>query len=296
MHKPKILVIVGPTASGKTSLSIELAKKYNGEIVSADSRQVYKGLDLGTGKVTQEEMDGIPHHLLDVADPLDTYTQTDYVRDGRKAIDDILSRGKLPIVVGGTFFYIDALLGKVSAAPAPPNEKLRTRLESLSNEALIQMIAEKDPKRAETIDVHNKRRLVRAIEIITALGTVPEIQSEELYDSLILGIAITKDTLEENIHTRLLARLDQGMVEEVRNLVKNGLTYDRLTELGIEYKYIAEFLQEKIPKEEMMAQIEIKSRQYAKRQMTWLKRMDTIAWIDAKESNMIHRVVEEFLA
>lgn len=295
MHKTKILVIVGPTASGKTSLSIELAKKFNGEIVSADSRQVYKGLDLGTGKISKEEMQSIPHHVLDVADPKDTYTQANYVRDGRKAIADILARKKLPIIVGGTFFYIDALLGKVSTPPVEPNLELRAHLESLSNEELIHMIAEKDPERAKTIDVHNKRRLVRALEIISALGTVPTIQSEELYDSLTLGIAITKEKLEENIHTRLLARLNQGMIEEVKSLNRNGLSYKRLGELGIEYECTGDYLEEKISKEEMMEQIEIKSRQYAKRQMTWLKRDKSIVWIDPKDIDTIQESVSNFL-
>ncbi len=278
--KPKIIVIVGPTASGKTSLSLELAKKLNGEVVSADSRQVYKGLDLGTGKVTEAEMEGVPHHLLDVADPKETYTVTDYVRDARKEISNISSRGKIPIVVGGTFFYIDALLGRSIPPEVEPNEALRAELEKKSAEKLFEILMEKDPERALTIDKDNKRRLVRALEIVDALGKVPNTKSEELYDATIIGISISKEKLKENIHKRLIDRLDKGMIEEVKNLHANKLSYERMYELGIEYKYIAEYLEEKITKDEMMKQIELKSLQYAKRQMTWLKRDKSVKWVE----------------
>jgi tRNA dimethylallyltransferase len=281
MKKPKIIVIVGPTASGKTSLSLELAKKLNGEVVSADSRQVYKGLDLGTGKVTEAEMEGIPHHLLDVADPKETYTVTDYVRDARTEIADIIARGKLPIIVGGTFFYVDALLGRSIPAEVEPNKALRAELEKKSAEELFTLLTGKDPERAQTIDKDNKRRLVRALEIVDAIGKVPTTKSEELYDATIIGISISKEKLKENIHARLIDRLEKGMIEEVENLHANKLSYERMYELGIEYKYIAEYLEEKITKDEMMKQIELKSLQYAKRQMTWLKRDKSVKWVES---------------
>ena len=293
--KPKILVIVGPTASGKTSLSIQLAKKFNGEIISADSRQVYQGLDLGTGKVTNEEMQGIPHHLLDVTDPQDSYTVADYVKDGRQAITDILSRNKLPIIVGGTFFYIDALLGKISAPEVLPNEALRTKLEVLTNEELFELLKQKDVKRAETIDKDNPRRLIRALEIIDAIGVVPESKSEELYDALTLGMTTTKEELQRNIHMRLVERLEKGMIEEVANLHKNGLSYELMSDRGIEYKYIVEYLQDKITKEKMCELIETKSVQYAKRQMTWLKRDADIVWVGPSEIEEVEGVVRGFL-
>ncbi len=291
-EKPKILAIVGPTASGKTSLSIQLAKKFNGEIISADSRQVYRGLDMGTGKVTQDEMQGVPHHLLDVVDPENTYTVADYVRDGRKAIADILSRNKLPIIVGGTFFYVDALLGRVSAPEVPPNEELRTKLELMTNNELFALLKQKDAKRAETIDKDNPRRLIRALEIIDAIGVVPETKPEELYDALTLGMTITKDDLQRNIHTRLVERLEKGMIDEVVNLHKSGLSYELMSDRGIEYKYIVEYLENKITNEEMCALIETKSLQYAKRQMTWLKRNANIVWV---EPSGAAGVVEGFL-
>lgn len=295
MDLPKILVIVGPTASGKTSLSIELAKKFNGEIISADSRQVYRGLDIGTGKVTRTEMQGIPHHLLDVAEPQNVYTVADYVRDGRIAINDIISRGKLPIVVGGTFFYIDALLGAVSTPEVAPNMELREKLEKYSNEELFEILKEKDSERAETIDPSNQRRLIRAIEIVSTLGVVPKTRALELYNALTIGIHIEKEDLLKNIHTRLIERIDAGMIEEVISLHKNGLSYERMTELGIEYQYISEYLQDKITKDEMLTLIETKSWQYAKRQMTWLKRDKNIQWVRKDELEKIEELVREFV-
>ncbi|MFZ2253107.1 MAG: tRNA (adenosine(37)-N6)-dimethylallyltransferase MiaA [Minisyncoccia bacterium] len=295
MNNPKILVIVGPTASGKTSLSIELAQKFNGEVISADSRQVYEGLDLGTGKVTEEEMKGVPHHLLDVEDPRNTYNVTNFVRDGREAIDAILSRNKLPIIVGGTFLYIDALLGKISTPKVPPNEILREHLETLSIEKLFKQLIDEDPVHAEKIDRSNKRRLIRALEIVEALGAVPPNIPHELYTPLTLGITLSKDALRGNIAKRLIDRIKQGMIEEVQNLHAQGLSFERMEVLGLEYRYIAEFLQNKITREEMMTQIETKSMQYAKRQMTWLKRNQEIKWFESRDQGGIENLVKQFL-
>ncbi|NCN52209.1 tRNA (adenosine(37)-N6)-dimethylallyltransferase MiaA [Candidatus Parcubacteria bacterium] len=294
-NKPKIVVIVGPTASGKTSLSIEVAKQFNGEVISADSRQVYRGLDIGSGKVTEEEMDGVPHHLLDVADPKDVYNVTDFVRDGRTAIADILARGKLPIVAGGSFFYVDALLGRVSTPEVPPNQELRKTLEEKSTEELFALLEEQDPRRAADIDKDNPVRLIRALEIVEAIGSVPESTQEELYKAFIIGIDIEKEKLHENIHTRLYTRLEEGMIEEVEHLHENGLSYERLESLGLEYRYIAQFLQKKIGKEEMCEKIESESRKFAKRQMTWLKRDKSIRWFKKGEGNEVLTEIEKFL-
>ena len=293
--KPKILVIVGPTASGKTSLSVTLAERFNGEIISADSRQVYKGLDLGTGKITNAEMRDVPHHLLDVADPNDTYTVTDFVRDGRTVIEDILSRNKLPIIVGGTFFYIDALLGRISTPEVPPNQVLREKLETVPTETLIKSLERLDPDRAETIDRDNRRRLIRALEIVEALGTTPTTKAEELYTPLTLGISISKEDLQKNIHDRLVARMNVGMVEEVKNLHEQGLSYERMEDLGLEYRYIAQYLQNTVTYEELLTLLETKIRQYAKRQMTWLKRDKSIIWIDPQEIENIEKTITKFL-
>ena len=293
--KPKLIAIVGPTASGKTSLSISLAQKCNGEVVSADSRQVYRGLNIGTGKVTKEEMQSVPHHLLDVADPNTMYTVTDFVHDGRKAIEEILDRKHLPIIVGGTFLYVDALLGDVSTPEVPPNEQLRRELEEYSTEKLVSLLEEKDPERAQSIDRKNKRRLIRALEIAETLGVVPKTETEDLYNVLRIGIQRSKETLEQNIHERLITRLNHGMIEEVVQLHSNGLSYERLGELGIEYRYIGEYLQDKVSKEEMCTQIELKSLQYAKRQMTWLKKSKEVVWLNENIQEHAETLVRDFL-
>lgn len=294
--KPKIIVIVGPTASGKTALSIDIAKKFNGEIISADSRQVYKGLNLGTGKVTEDEMGGIPHHLLDVIDPHEVYTATDFVRDGRTAISEIIQHNKTPIVVGGTFFYIDALIGRVEAPEVPPNEELRQKLEKMSADALYTVLLQHDERRATDIDPHNKRRIIRALEIIETLGVVPEKKSELHYDVLMIGIKRERKTLYTNIHERLFGRIEKGMIEEVETLHAHGLSYERMEELGLEYRYIARYLQGGLTKEKMLNELETKIRQFAKRQMTWLKRDKTIHWFNQKDNEKLFAEIEAFLS
>jgi tRNA dimethylallyltransferase len=278
--KPPAIAIVGPTASGKTALSIALAQTFSGEIISADSRQVYRGMDIGTAKVTPEEMAGIPHHLLDVAHPNDTYTAADFVRAASEALTAITARGKLPIIAGGTFFYLDFLRGNVSAPPVPPNPLLRSELETLTIEQLLDKIRVLDPNRANALDTHNPRRLVRAIEIATALGTVPPIKPKSSpYRWLTLGIDISLDVLEERIRQRVFSRIDNGMIEEVEQLHANGISYERLDTFGLEYRYIARYLQRLLDKDTMVQEIITKTRQFAKRQKTWLKRDQSIQWI-----------------
>lgn len=294
-QQPKIIVIVGPTASGKTSLSIQLAKTYHGEIISADSRQVYRGLNIGTGKVTTKEMEGIPHHLLDVADPNDTYTVADYVRDADEAITQIISRDKIPVIVGGTFLYIDALLGKITTPNVSPNETFRKEQETVSNEELVVQLNALDPERLAHIDIHNRRRLIRALEIAKALGSVPKQKPIQRYSTLILGINIEKETLHAHIHTRLLTRMEEGMLTETITLHENGLSYERMEDLGLEYRYLARYLQNKITYEVMLNEIETKSMQYAKRQMTWLKRDTSIVWIHTHHKTDIHTAILHFL-
>lgn len=293
--KPKVIVIVGPTASGKTSLSIELAKKFNGEVISADSRQVYRGLDLGSGKVALNEMKGIAHHMLDVADPKTIYTVSDYVRDARPILTDIHHRGLTPVVVGGSFFYVDALLGRVSLPEVPPNEELREELDSMTTEELFTHLSERDPRRAGEIDKDNRRRLIRAIEISAELGSVPLPYTESPYDVLMLGIDIEKETLLANIHTRLIERIEKGMIEEVKNLHEHGLSFDRLESLGLEYRYIARHLRGELPYCTMLKELETKIGQFAKRQMTWLKRDKHIVWMKKDDKETLLRTVETFL-
>lgn len=277
--KPKIIAIVGPTASGKTALSIEIAKAFNGEVISADSRQVYRGLDIGSGKVTKEEMEGVPHHLLDIADPDYRYSAADFLRDAKAAIVDITNRGKVPIIAGGTFFYLDLLRGKMQTATVKPNLELQAELEKLSTAELIAKLKDADPKRAESVDQNNRRRLIRSLEIISTLGHVPEIKEKPSdYDWLIFGIDIDRDQLNKRIKQRLEDRLQNGLMEEVENLLASGLDPQRLDDFGLEYRYLKRNLKKELDYDEMVTQLFAKLRQFAKRQNTWLKRDKEIIW------------------
>lgn len=278
--KPKIIVIVGPTASGKSDLAVNIAKERNGEIISADSRQVYKGLDIGSGKITKREMRGVPHFLLDVANPKKVFTVADFKKLGQKAIDDILSRGKTPIIVGGTGFYIDTLVFDLDLPEVPPNKILREKLEKKSIEDLFAELEKLDPERAEEIDSKNKVRLVRALEVVDALGKIPKSNRTEKYNVEWIGIDWPDEVLKERIHTRLLKRIKSGMIKEAENLHAKGLSYKRMEQFGLEYRYMARFLKGEISKEEMISELETKIRQYAKRQRTWFKRNKNIKWIN----------------
>ena len=297
MSKPKVIAIVGPTASGKTSLSIKLARKFNGEVISADSRQVYRGMDLGTGKATPAEMQDIPHHLLDVADPMDIYTGVDFKRDAAIALNRITQRTRLPIIAGGTFFYLELLRGNMQAAPVQPDLEFRQTLEPYSNSQLLDMLREKDAHRADNVDPDNRRRLERSLEIIHTLGAVPKVHvMESDYDWLLLGMNVPKETLHKNINTRLEVRLERGMIDEVQHLLDSGVTPKRLDDFGLEYRYALKYIQQEISYPEMCEQIETKSRQFAKRQMTWLKRYPEIQWVESKNLEGIYERTAAFLA
>lgn len=293
---PKILVVCGPTAVGKSDLAVELALRFDGEVVSADSRQVYKGLDIGAGKITKAEMKGVPHHLLDVADPRKArYTAEDFRRDGHAAIADILNRGKLPIVCGGTGFYIDALVNGVRFPDVPPNLALRKKLAAKPLPALIKQLAQLDPRRAKDIDPNNKVRIIRAIEIALALGKVPRVKAKKRYDALTIGLTLDKAELRHRIHSRLLRRMDAGMLKEVSNLHKKGVSWKRLNEFGLEYRYLALYLQKKLKRDEALAQLESQIADFAKRQMTWFKRDSAIKWFAPTDSKKIIKTAAGWL-
>ena len=299
MEKPKLIAIVGPTASGKTSLSVTLAKKFGGEIISADSRQVYRGMNIGTGKITKHEMRGIPHYLLDVASPKKIFTVTEFQKLGRTAIKKILAKKKLPIIVGGTGLYVDALIRNYTFPGIKPDFALRKKLEAQPVEKLFAQLKKLDPRRAATIDPKNPRRLIRALEIVlTTQKPVPSreesLDSSSDYDVLILGIKISEKKLHENIHRRLIARLHQGMIQEVKNLHKAGISWKRLDSLGLEYRYISQYLQGKLSKQDLTIQLEKEIRNYAKRQMTWFKKNKNIVWI--KNQKEAERKIRRFLA
>lgn len=282
--KPKVLVILGPTASGKSDLGVQLAKKLNGEIISADSRQVYKGLDIGTGKITQKEMKGIPHYLLDVADPKRTFSVTRFQKLGRQAIKKILAKGKLPIIVGGTGLYIDALIYDYLLPQVKPNLPLRKELEKLDTEKLFSKLKIRDPERASRIDSRNRRRLIRALEIL-AVQPIPSpsevLKKTSPYEVTKIGLRRNPEELKTLINQRLQKRFKKGMVREVQKLlVTKKITHKRLEDLGLEYRYISRYLRGLITKSEMIQQLETESYHYAKRQITWFKRDKEIEWID----------------
>ncbi len=286
--KNKLIVILGPTATGKSNFAVRLAKKIkHAEIISADSRQVYKGLDIGSGKITKKEMRGVPHHLLDVANPKKVFSVSEYQKLANKAIADIIARGNTPILVGGTGLYIDAVVYGTVFPEVPPNKVLRKKLESKTVQSLFKILQKLDSARAKTIDAQNPVRLIRAIEIATALGKVPAFVQKEQYDTEFIGLTLPDDILKKKIHTRLLARMKIGMVREVANLHKKGLSWKRLESFGLEYRSIAQYLQKNPPsarsggggsKKEMLVELEKAIWQYTKRQMTWFKRNKKVIW------------------
>ncbi len=293
--KQKILVILGPTSSGKSALGVELARIFGGEIISADSRQVYKGLDIGTGKVTKKEMEGVPHHLLDVVSSKESFTAKDYVDAARAAIEEVASRGKVPIVVGGTGFYIDALVGRISLPDVPPNTALRAALEKKAPAQLFALLQKKDPRRARSIDKHNKRRLVRALEIAEALGKNPRPRATTPYEVLWIGIAPEEEALHKKISERLLARVKRGMVAEGRRLREAGLSYKRMTELGLEYRALARYLRGELTRDQMVWELEREIWHYADRQHTYWKRNAAIEWFEPRQKGAIEKRVRRWL-
>jgi tRNA dimethylallyltransferase len=272
------MVVVGPTASGKSDFAVQLALKHNGEIISADSRQIYKGLDIGTGKITQEEMQGIPHYMIDVCNPEDDFSVATYKCLAMPILEDILSRGKTPIICGGTGQYIDALIFTQETPHVGPDKKLRDELEKKTTDELYQQLLSQDPRRAQAIDKHNKVRLIRALEIVATLGEVPALDTQELrYDTDIYLMDISRELLRDRITRRLYKRLDIGMKEEVEAIVKKGYDERLLKKCGLEYVAISKHIKGITDEEEMKKEIITASMQYAKRQQTWNKKYIPLA-------------------
>ena len=278
----KLVVILGTNASGKSGLGIELALKFGAEIVSADSRQVFKGLDLGSGKVTKEEMKGVPHFLLDVAAPGDFFSLMDYQKLAYEAIDDIVSRGKTPFLVGGTGLYVNAVVDGYNLTDAPVDEELRKKVEAMSLNELQDLITEKCSIGGipENLDMSNKRRLERAAEKLL-MGKPLNLESVKRYDTLCLGVTWERQKLYKRIEERLDRRLEQGMIEEVENLMKQGVSDDFLYKLGLEYRYIMMYLRGLFDsKEAFHEKLFMEIRHLAKEQMTWFRKRQDITWLD----------------
>ncbi|MFA5742698.1 MAG: tRNA (adenosine(37)-N6)-dimethylallyltransferase MiaA [Candidatus Paceibacterota bacterium] len=295
-NNKKMIVIVGPTASGKTGLSIKLAKVFGGEIISADSRQVYKQMDIGTAKASKKEMAGIPHHLLDVASPKKKFTVAQYRKLGIKALNAIFKKNKLPIVCGGTGFYVQALIDGIVMPEVKPDWKLRKDLEQKTVEELYQMIKKLDPRRAGNIDKKNPRRLIRAIEIsITTKKPIPTIKMNPLpYPVLLLGAQKDPEKLKKDIEKRFYLWLKQGLLNEIKNLYKSGLSWKRIEEFGMHYRAFALYLQGKITREEAEKRSLKELWQYTKRQTTWFKRDQRIIWV--KNYAEAKKLAKNFLA
>ena len=269
---PKILCIAGPTASGKSSRAVEEALARGGEIISVDSRQVYRGLDIGTEKTTIEEMHGVPHHLIDIRNPREPYSAGDFVKDTIQLIGEIRARGKLPILVGGTHFYFDALLNGLPTG-TDANPVLRDELEKLSTEELYARVQLKDARRASELDPQNRRRLVRALEIIEAKGTVPKrSKSVPAYAVEWIVIDPPREELRARIDARLTTALERGLVEEIRR-VREAVGDTRLDELGLEYRIIGEYLRGERTEESLLPTLSAKLWQYARRQKSWLRKL-----------------------
>lgn len=292
----KLVIIAGTNASGKSGLGIELAQKYNAEIVSADSRQVFTGLDLGSGKVTKEEMQGIPHHLIDVAAPNDFFSLADYQKKAYEAIDDIHSRGIKAFLVGGTGLYVNAVADGYQLNEAKPDFTLRADLENKSKEELIDILRNKNPQALERVDLNNKQRLERAAEK-AILGKFNENPSKPRYETLILGITWPREILYERIRERLDLRLNQGMLDEVKNLRENGASDDFLYRLGLEYRYIMMYLRgDFLDFDAFYNKLFMEIRHLAKEQMTWFRKRKDINWIDMSDDPLKRssELIDEF--
>jgi len=269
---PPIICVVGPTASGKSAKAVALAHELDGEVISVDSRQVYRMLDIGTEKTSVEEMDGIPHHLIDILDPKESYSAADFVRDATHLIEDMRARGKQPILAGGTHFYFEALLYGLPETKEVDQE-LRATLEALPTSELVRRIQEQDPRRAERIDLQNRRRLVRSLEIIAEHGHVPERHTETpLFDVEWVIINPERDVLRERIGLRLESAFARGLVDEVRR-VREYVGDDRLNELGLEYRVIGEYLRGERDEDSLLPTLRTKLWHYARHQKAWLRKL-----------------------
>lgn len=269
--KPRIIAVIGPTASGKSAKAIELAKERNGEIISVDSRQVYRTLDIGTEKTMPEDRNGIPHHLIDIRDPEETYSAGDFVKDTERLITDIHARGKSVILAGGTHFYFDALL--FGLPDQPVDAELRSSLENKSVEELFAELERLDPRRAAHIDPSNPRRLIRAIEIATRRGAVPErMRSGSKYDVEWHLIDLPKEELRERIDARLNPALERGLIDEVKR-TQARVGDARLNELGLEYRIIGEFLRGERSEDSLLPALSSALWRYARQQKAWLKKL-----------------------
>lgn len=275
---PKLIVIAGTNASGKSGLGIELAKHYGGEVISADSRQVFRGLDLGSGKITPQEAQGVPHHLIDVCEAGDFYSMADFQRQAYEAIDSVIANGKPPFLVGGTGLYVASVADGYVMSNRMPDLKYRAELEEMTTEALYDLLMEKLP--GTEVDRYNRNRVMRYLEKLHDGDDVTP-GKQPRHETLRLGVTWDRDTLRRRIDERLERRLRQGMIEEVQGLLDRGVSVEFLYKLGLEYKFITQYLTGEIQSlDEMKRLLATAIKQFAKRQMTWFRRDKSIHWLD----------------
>lgn len=303
MQKEKVIVICGPTASGKTALSIELAKKIDGEVVSCDSMQIYKDMDIGTAKPTKEEMQGIKHYLIDFVSPDERYSVADYKKDAKKAIKEILEKGKTPIVVGGTGLYIDSLIYEIEYQDIKFDETYRKALEEQVEKNGLDMLYEKakkiDPKAIEKISRNDKKRILRILEIYHATGKNKTEQEKESrkkeveYDYKVYALDWDREKLYERINKRVDIMIEQGLIEEVRKIYKKYEKFPTAMQ-GLGYKEVVEYIEGNTTKEEMIEKIKQETRRYAKRQLTWFRKNKQTIWLNAQDTiqNNIQVILE----
>lgn len=302
MYKPKVIVICGPTASGKTALSIKLAKQINGEIISSDSMQIYKYMDIGTAKPDKEEMQGIKHHLIDFVEPNQRYSVAEFKKDAENAIEKILAKGKTPIIVGGTGLYVDSLIYGIEYQDIKIDEKYREQLEERVEKEGLQKLYEEaqeiDPEAMKKISQNDKKRILRVLEIYKSTGktkTQQEIESrkEVKYDYKVFAINLEREILYERINKRVDIMIEKGLIQEVERLLEK---YDEFPTAmqGLGYKEVVEYLQGKTTKEEMIEKLKMETRRYAKRQLTWFRKNKQTIWLEGKNDiqNNINIILE----
>ena len=303
MDKPKVIVICGPTASGKTRLSIELAKQINGEIISCDSMQVYKDMNIGTAKPTTEEMQGIKHYLIDYVSPTKRYSVSDYKKDAKKAINEIIAKNKVPIIVGGTGLYIDSLIYEIEYPEIEFDEQYRNKLEKEVEEKGLLELYEKakeiDSEAIQKISKTDKKRILRILEIYHSTGkTKTELekqsrQKEPEFEYHVYALSWDRDILYQRINKRVDMMIEQGLIQEVEEITKKYKTFPTAMQ-GLGYKEVVEYLDGKITKEEMIEKIKKETRRYAKRQLTWFRKNKQTIWLDAMQDiqNNINIILE----
>ncbi|USK40741.1 tRNA (adenosine(37)-N6)-dimethylallyltransferase MiaA [Cytobacillus firmus] len=301
-EKEKLAVLIGPTAVGKTKLSILLAKRFNAEIISGDSMQIYKRMDIGTAKINEEEMEGIPHHLIDIKNPEESFSAAEFQELVRSKITEITSRGKLPIIVGGTGLYIQSVIYDYQFSDAPSDEEFRKTLEERAeregNNVIYEELLEIDPESAEKIHPNNIRRVIRALEIYHCTGkTMSQYQEKQnpelLYDMALIGLTMDRETLYDRINQRVDIMMQEGLLEEVRSLFDNGLM-DCQSIQAIGYKELYDYFNGRVSLENAVENLKQNSRRYAKRQLTWFRNKMNVEWFDMSDSVDPHEFEKKF--